>query len=316
MRYDVVTEVPSRFCLEVVDMDKRSLRRFPLDADDVVKLYRSGISASALAAKYGCSFNAISNCLNRSGIHTTRDWKDYLFRKSGVTPDDLLAMYNSGMWKYEIAHTLGISEGGVGRFLARLGVPLADSRSSAMKDVHKKGGKEWSANASKPAHEAVRGMKRTDADLIKRAAGKERTGKFGSVMERVLYDMLIERGLSPVPQKAIHKYNIDLMVGDVAVEITGRGRKPKDIPAIKERIKYLLNSGYSVVWVWGSIDRPIESGAADYIVAYCEAVSRDPSLIGENRVIRRDGKLIAVSRSNDDNFPGVFSAKGGAWSRP
>jgi hypothetical protein len=56
-------------------------------------------------------------------------------------------------------------------------------------------------------------------------------------MERVLFEMLAERGIWLPHKKPFLKYNVDLMVGNVAVEVTGRGRKAKDIPAMKEKIK-------------------------------------------------------------------------------
>lgn len=298
-------------------MDKRTLRRFPLNVNDTVNLYLSGVSVTSIARDNHCSVKAILNCLNREGVYMNgRDWKNYLFRKTGLMPADLLAMYNSGLWKNEIASKIGISEGAVGKYLSYLGVPLADNKSQATKRIHERGGKNWSKAVTYSAHNAVKGMKRTEESLIQRANTLESIGRFGSTMERVLFDMLAERGICAIPQKAFSKYNIDLMVGNVAVEVTGRGRKAKDIPAMKEKIKLILNSGYSMIWVWTNTAFPVEDGAADYIASYFKQISRDPSLIGEYRVIRRDGKLMAVGRSDSDEFPGVFSAINGTFSRP
>lgn len=290
-------------------MDKRTLRRFSLDVNDTISLYHSGVSCRAIGRKYNCSVKAVINCLNREGVYVGgKDWKDYLFRKTGLRPSDLLALYNSGLWKNEIANKIGISEGAIGRYLSFLGVPLADNKSQVMQRIHERGGKEWSESVSDKAHKAVKGVKRTDESLIQRANTLEAIGRFGSVTEKILFDMLVARGVNPIAQKAFSKYNIDIMIGNVAVEITGRGRKPVDIPAIKERIKLLLNSGYSMIWVWANKSFPIESGAADYIVSYCQKLSLDPSFIGEYRVIRRDGKLISCGGPDSEEFPGVFSA--------
>lgn len=297
-------------------MDKRTLRRFPLDVNDTVNLYLSGVSATAIKRKYGCSLKAVLNCLQREGVYMSgKDWKNFLFRKTGLHPDDLLALYNSGLWKNEIAVRIGISESAVGRYLSFLGVPIAENSSQAVKRIHERGGKEWSISVSDSAHKAVKGIKRTEESLMQRAYTLETIGRFGSITERLLFDMLVERGVNPVPQKAFSKYNIDLMIGNVAVEITGRGRKPKDIPAIKERIKLLLNSGYSMIWVWANKSFPIETGAADYIVSYCQELSLNPSIVGEYRVIRRDGKLISCGGPDSDDFPGVFSAINGVLGR-
>lgn len=297
-------------------MDKRTLRRFPLDVNDTVNLYLSGASCRSIGAKYNCSVNAIINCLKREGVYVGgKDWKDYLFRKTGLCSDDLLVMYNSGLWKNEIATRIGISENTIGKYLSFLGVPIAENASQAAKCVHERGGKEWSKSVSNSAHRAVKGLKRTDESLIQRANTLESIGRFGSSAERILFDMLVARGVNPIPQKAFSKYNIDIMVGNVAVEVTGRGRKLKDIPVIKEKIKLLLNSGYSMIWVWANKSFPIESGAADYIVSYYQEVCLNPSLIGEYRVIRRDGKLISCGGPDSEEFPGVFSAINGVLGR-
>lgn len=298
-------------------MDKRTLRRFPLNVNDTVNLYLSGVSVTSIARDNHCSVKAILNCLNREGVYMNgRDWKNYLFRKTGLMPADLLAMYNSGLWKNEIASKIGISEGAVGKYLSYLGVPLADNKSQATKRIHERGGKNWSKAVTYSAHNAVKGMKRTEESLIQRANTLESIGRFGSTMERVLFDMLAERGICAIPQKAFSKYNIDLMVGNVAVEITGRNRKPQDIPEIKKKIKLLLDSGFSMIWLWANTSFPIRDSAADYIASYCESVCLDPSIIGEYRVIRCDGKLMSSGRSDSDDFSGVFTAINGTFSRP
>lgn len=315
MCYNSISKIPAAFSFEVIYMDKRTLRRLPLDVDDVINLYNSGVRLEDIAIKNDCSVHAIQNCLKRNGVYGGRDWVSYLKRRTGITPDELLALYNSGLWKNEIAAKIGISEGVVGKYLARLGIPLAESRSDAMRARLERVGADGRAKLSESAHNAVRGMKRSESDLIKRAISNERSGKFDSIAERDLFFILRELGAEAIPQKALWKYSIDLAIGNVAVEVTGRGRKPENIPALRERIKYILNSGFVMVWVWANTVHPIESGAAEYIIALCQQASSDPSLIGQYRVIRRDGKLMASGCSDDDDFTGIFSMVSGTYSR-
>ena len=126
-------------------MDKRTLRRLPLDVDDIINRYSSGESPRLIALSLGCSAKAIINLLSREGVYRGREsWQEYLFRKTGLSPDQLLNMYSSGMWKNEIANKIGISEGSVGTYLSKIGVTIASDRAEASKRVHKRGGNQWS----------------------------------------------------------------------------------------------------------------------------------------------------------------------------
>lgn len=296
-------------------MDKRTLRRFPLDVSDVVSLYNVGTPTPSIANKYGCSQAAVVNCLKREGVYAGRDWKSYMLRNYGVTPEDLLEMYRSGMWKNEIAAKTGISEGAVGKYLSYLGVPIAKDRSESVRKRYKRMSPEQRDELTKSAHDAVRGIKRTKDDLCKRAIGKERSGKFGSVAEKELFYLLKERGVVPIPQKALWIYNIDLSIGNIAVEMTGRARKPDYIPIYKERIKYILNRGFILVYVWANTVFPVEAGAADYIVSLVQQASSDPSLVGQYRVIRRDGELLTAGGFQDDQFAGIFAPVNGTFGK-
>jgi very-short-patch-repair endonuclease len=169
---------------------------------------------------------------------------------------------------------------------------------------------------TKAAHDAVRGMKRTHDDLAKRALGKERSGKFGSLAERELYPLLADSGIPVTIQKAVDVYTLDFALGNtVAVEVNGRDRKLRYWESVTERTKYLLDLGWNIVYVWATKSRPATRAAADYIIALYEQTSRDPTLRGQYRVIRCDGKLLASGGVNDDEFPGVLTAIPSTWAR-
>jgi hypothetical protein len=185
------------------------------------------------------------------------------------------------MWKSEIAAKTGIHEMQVGKYLARLGIPKADNRSDSMIQRMQRMKPEERLKLTENAHEAVRGMIRTEEDLCKRALGKERMGKTNGKAESDLYHLLLNKDIQAIPQRALWKYNIDLAIGNVAVEVTGRCRKPEQIPALRERIKYILNSGFVLVYVWASTIIPVEAGAADYIITLYQQSCCDPSMIGQ-----------------------------------
>jgi very-short-patch-repair endonuclease len=168
-------------------------------------------------------------------------------------------------------------------------------------------GADGRAALTKAAHDAVRGMTRSIEELCKRAQGRERTGRLASKAERAFYPLLVERGLTAIPQKALWKYNIDFAIGNVAVEISGRAKKPEELPALRERTEYILNSGFALLSIWAGSFCPITVAAADYTVSYVQEASSDPSMIGKYRVIRGDGKFLAAGGLDDDEFPGILT---------
>ena len=168
------------------------------------------------------------------------------------------------------------------------------------------------ASLASYAHDAVRGMVRSDADLERRAIGKERSGRPGSAMEELLGELLESRGLSVVHQKAVGKYNIDLAVeGTVAVEVSGRPKKGANLARIPKRVKYLGDAGWSMVVVWSNTQRhPVTEECAEYVVSFLDELRRDPALVGEYRVVRGGGEFIARGRMDDDDIPFVLSPVG------
>ena len=315
MRYNIISKIPFTICRKVINMDKRTLRRLALDVDDVISMYQSGSSVKNIADKHNCSCSAITNCLKRNGVYAGRDWKSYLIRNTGITPKELLTMYESGMWKNEIAEEIGLSEGAVGKYLAKLGISIAENRSKAMKNRLERMTQEERDALSEAAHDAVRGSKRSWKDLTKRAKGLERVGKTRGKAESDLFEIFKSRGIKAIPQKAVGKYNIDFVIGNIAVEVTGRNRKLGRHAVYKERIKYILDSGFSLVYVWANSAFPIQEGAADYIISLNKRVGRNPSLIGKYWVIRCDGKLLATGCSDDNDFAGILTSVSGTYAK-
>lgn len=292
-----------------------SFKELIVDRDNAITRYVNGDTLQVIADYYGCSSSFVHRLFKANGVNMRKGGWEFIDRRFGVTPDDLLEMYNSGMWKNEIAAKTGISEGAVGKYLAKLGVPIAENRSAAMSKRLERMTAEQRLELTAAAHEAVRGMKRSEENLIKGALGRERAARLGSEAERQLYGLLVDRGAKPVIQKAVWKYNVDFAIGSVAVEVTGRGKKPFSHAYLRERTKYLTNCGLVLVYLWASSVIPVQSGAADYIVSLSERASCDPSLSSQYRVIRCDGQLLFTGSPDNNDLPGIFSAVRGTYAR-
>jgi len=120
-----------------------------------------------------------------------------------------------------------------------------------------------------------------------------------------LNDWLLLRGAETTMEAASGRYNIDIAVGSVAVEVHPYSFNPLGPTRLRERqrTRYLCNRGWLVLYVWISArSYTLDEVTADYIVALAESAKRDPSLVGEYRVIRGTSELVATGRGDGDEL--------------
>jgi very-short-patch-repair endonuclease len=163
-----------------------------------------------------------------------------------------------------------------------------------------------------PDPSAVRGTSQSEELLVRvRALAKQRKGRYDSPGEMLLGEALSDRGLLVVPQKAIGKYNVDLAVAPVAVEVLGGGwHSSKRSHAT--RTPEILDAGWHLVFVWNyeGVSALVADAAADYLVAFLEEVRRNPPAVSQYRVITGSGQLLAARSADDDEFPLVPPPRG------
>jgi hypothetical protein len=124
--------------------------------------------------------------------------------------------------------------------------------------------------------------------------------------------MLQERGFSVTPQKAIGIYNVDIAVNGtpVIVEIFGGGWhcSGHHLARHRERFDYLLNSGYFPIIVWVNGTRsPLESGAADYIIACIQDIRGTKPVWSKEKMIRGNGDAFSTYRIDNNDLTGIIS---------
>lgn len=151
---------------------------------------------------------------------------------------------------------------------------------------------------ARAAHEAVRGREHSFEEKCQRAQTRQIKQLGISAHEALLCYWLAERGFSSIPQCAIGPYNTDLAIHPVAVEIYGGGWHSggRHFARVAERTRYILDQGWNLIFVW--VDRrkwPLTIGCAEYLIAFLEQASIDPSLRGEYRVIRGNGQEFPAS---------------------
>jgi hypothetical protein len=211
--------------------------------------------------------------------------------------DDLIARYRQGTSELRLAQEHGVSRRAVRRILLENGiVPRGGAESQLARFATST--PEYRSRITSAAHEAVRGMKRTDRDLRSRAVtNMQRAHRIGRGEDQFAV-WLTDRGMVPVPQLAVGPYNIDLAILPVAVEIQSGTEMPIAHAHRRGKSIQLIEWGISVLWVWIGADRVLSETAADQALTFFELCKGDPSPIGQCRVIRGSGELLSISRDD------------------
>jgi very-short-patch-repair endonuclease/uncharacterized protein (DUF433 family) len=266
------------------------------DARDVIRLYESGESIKKIAKIYKTCIQTISKILDNAGIEIRGR------NRGRVVPvSDVIDLFNSGESVKSLAGRFNVSRTVIVRVLKENGITPRNGSESMYIRMSRTPPEERS-RLSAAAHAAVRGKRRPEKELIKRAHTKEGDFTFASRIELAAAEMLIEKGFNVCAQKAIGKYNVDLAicVPPIAVEIYGGNwhGSGRHAARFNERVEYILNSGWDLVIIWVLRDYPLEAGAINYIVALSEKLSSTESMRGEKHVIRGDGNLTTVGAAN------------------
>lgn len=261
---------------------------FP-DADDLIRRYQAGESIKELAREKGVSSKVIVRIVREADAFQDRS----VFRLR-LDTDDIARRYLAGESEKAIADSLGVARGPIRRRLLASGIqPRGRSEAELLK---------WSQMSSdaraaqvSAAHQASRGRTISYVEKLRQAEGKERTKSQVVAAERVLADLLAERGIPSTLQRAVDIYNVDVAIDTppIAVEIYGgmwhnSGHHKR---RFFERTKYLLDSGWSVVIIWVDGRRyPLGVGSADYVIALAQELGRNVSVGSQYRVILGDGQ--------------------------
>lgn len=295
MIHDAIGEVGATLRLKVEHMPGKLP---PLNFDDIVQDYRSGMTAADIAGKLGIGTSSVIRIL--AGKKVSRRVGGYV---PSVTPDrdTVLDLYDSGIGAHGIAKRLGCkSRGQVQRIIIDSGRSLRD-RSAQQQARMDAATREQRLALTAAAHASVRGKAQDPALLIKRAMART---KLVGRDELVLSAMLANRGISTDQQTPVGPYNCDLTSGAVAVEVWGgnwhwHGRH---IARCEKRFRYIMDRGWNILVVVVNRTSPMNESVADYVASYIQESDADPSSVREYRVIWRAGEDSTGGRSDDAHF--------------
>lgn len=193
----------------------------------------------------------------------------------------LVRAYLRGQSEKAIAEALGVSRQVIAVRLREAGVPRRD-RSAAMFNRMANTSAKERARLASAAHDAVRGKKRPDAELRRRALSRSRLRGDG---ETIVADALRKICVSVKEQAPVDRYNVDVLADGIAVEPRCATGNPMRNPHRRKRTEYLLSRGIATLWVtYTEIEALL--GCLDEVIAHFESMRSLPPDLRQHRVIR------------------------------
>lgn len=176
-------------------------------------------------------------------------------RRNDLDEREIARRYEAGETEQVIARSLSVSRNVIARVLSAQGVTRRTMSESHLLRARNQTPEQRRAQ-SQAAHDAVRGVSRPIEELERKAQTNQKKLVNVSETENVVRDALERLGVAVVPQKAIGKYNVDLCIGDsLAVEILGGHWHSHKSHG--DRVRFLLDEGFTVAYVWVSKERPL-----------------------------------------------------------
>lgn len=283
--------------------------RTPVDTNDIIKRYERGESVKQISSALNVSDKVIRSRMKDLGLAPR------LRRLTRDEVDQIITRYRAGESQGDLAKAFGSPQATIWYWINKHGAQI--SRSEAERRKWAKMTPDERARQVSAAHEAVRGMTRTDEDLFAKALTRERTQSHATDEERMMVDWLADRGIESIAQKAVGKYNIDIAAEPVAVELFGGGWHSHGFhrSRLPERTRYIADQGWNLLIIWTHKVHPLGIEVTDEMVSYVERSRLDPSFRRQYRVVWGDGKLIAAGCVDDDELALVPTGIRGTYSR-
>ena len=298
--------------LEIEDMTGKGL---PPHADDAINLYRGGLTVPEVSRQTGIPAQTIYQWVRKAGATRPRGSANAAAGRArrAILQADVVARFSAGRSVKAIASEMGVSRPLVQQTLLDAGI-APRNRSEGMHARMAETDSARRKELASAANVARRGTKVSDAEGRLKAIRKCETGSKIGEAEADLVRALQARGLDAKPQHPVGPYNIDIMCGDVAVEVHSQTDWPHSSAVSRKRIEYLLNLGLNVLYVLCVVQRggaqarsrsvePPTPAGTDEIIAFVQQSERDPAFRREYRVIRRSGERVAAARDNLDDLP-------------
>ena len=215
--------------------------------------------------------------------------------------------YDLGLPVLAISKAVGIGRATVDKCLADLGITKptlseGNRRSAAMLSP------EYRKARAKPAHAAIRQLGERPHTRKIQSEREALSMRYVGRGEKEVLEHLSALGFDCIPQAARHGYNIDILVGSVAVEIHNKTSAPHLTTQTFCRTVNLLCAGLHVFYIRTGPSCPIISELAmKELVTFLDFASGNPSAPREYRVVRGDGQIDIKSSREFDHITAIVA---------
>jgi hypothetical protein len=257
-----------------------------------------------IAREFNVTHKVIKNMIIGAGFSPLTKPTDFINNFA------VIGFFNNGKSINAISKIMGVSRGLINTVLVKNGHILR-SRSEAEKLRWSQMTETQRKRQILKAHQAVKGRCHSTSEKLRRAKTNYRKQNKIYPREILFNNMLKARGIKAFHQFQVGIYNCDLASKSVIVEIVTSNGTFKSPRFLKEpkRIRYLLNRGYIVIYVFCDRAGMIGDGAADYVASYIKCLGGGKSIISEYRMIGSTGKLIARGSLDSDDSAFIESLK-------
>lgn len=273
--------------------------------DNIIELVRSGVSVNKTAELTGSSSSVVSRTIKEAGVKPPA-----LIEKERIDNlgEQMVSMYQNGESENAVAKFFEVSRNVVRRQLERFNVkPRTQSEAESLK--WSKMAEEQRKIQTSSAHKASKGVPKSTDAKITIAKARERI-KYDYLIgpgEIKFIQQLINRGIDFVHQKAVKFYNVDVAVGNIAVELTAsRCRYTNFNPKEIKRAKNLLECGFHTLAVQFDTEETLVECTDDIIRTIYEMSSLEP-FVSQYWVISCRRQDRTVIKDNFGKFSNVES---------
>lgn len=243
-------------------------RRIDIDLDTIVDLNCAGNSVAAIARRFGVAPSVIRRIMKGGGITPIKDFYNF-------TDEDIINMFSEGYSVLRIANHFNVARTLIVSRLEKHGIkPRSGSQANIIRFS------KCSENDLKKITEKARNVRMRNLF----DGGTDQDSPSIGLGEAEVKNALINYALDFQEQVECGPYALDFRVGNVAVEIKYHLGKAT-YSANPKRSKYIRDSKMGLIYiVHAGLD--FLTPSLPYIVPIIDKLSRDPSFIGQERVIR------------------------------
>lgn len=269
-----------------------------INRENIITLYKSGVTIKQIRNITKGNFYKIRQILIDENLFTKDKIKNFPI-------DEIINEYTLGNSILSISKKHNIPRITINRRLKREGINIRNG-SDANIIRFNNATDDYKKDMVKKANEKIRNMPKEfhHSSSIKQAITKSKTLSKVGQFEIDIFDKLVSEKFNPIQQTPVDAYNIDITVRNIAIEIHVSSVNPTNHPKYTKRIKYLIESGWFVVYIKINKSGLTKIGI-DKLVSIVNEFSFNPSNRCKYWMISGTGETLSFFGYNGVDFTNI-----------